>query len=251
MIFLKPKITKLIQTNNFFPCPCNTDGYYSGTDSKEGFEKRLKTMPADWYYRTNTVRYTVNKQQYRTQEFSTIDWANSVVLLGCSQTYGIGVSDEHTISSHLSKMIGKNVVNLGVPGASNSLIANNSIMLHSGYSTPLAVVHIWSGVDRTTYYHNREITNHGPWTLNKKDPFMTAWSEDYANSEVHTLMASKIVNQLWKEKTKLIEVTNFTDTHKLLNCYYLTMKNKDYARDDMHFGLNTTKHIATQIKDQL
>lgn len=244
-MFLKPKITDLIKKDIFLPNPCTTDGKWVATDNKETYEKLLKSKGNDWYYRTNTVNYIVNKHQYRTKEFDTIDWANSVVLIGCSQTYGVGVTEEDTIGSNLSRLLNKEVINLGIPGASNSLILNNSAILSSKYPTPYAVIHIYTGVDRTTEYQKRQITNHGSWTLDTD--FMKSWSNEVTNSQVQTLMASKISNEIWSSKTKFLEFSSFTDTHLLLNCKNLVMLAKDYARDNLHFGPKCTRRFAELI----
>jgi lysophospholipase L1-like esterase len=248
-MFLKPKIVDLIKKDIFLPNPCTTDGYFIATDNIETYNKHLKTMSTDWYYRTNTVNYTVNKHQYRTDEFDTIDWANSIVLLGCSQTYGVGVTDEDTIGSNLSKLLNKPVINLGIPGASNNLILNNSAILSSKYPTPLIVIHIYSEVYRTTEYQKRQIVNHGSWTMDKD--LMKSWSEEITNSQVQTLMASKISNEIWNHKTKFLEFSSFTDSHLLLKCKNLFNPFKDYARDNMHFGRKTTKKFAELIAKEL
>jgi len=67
---------------------------FAVSDTEELFNHNLKIMPQDWFYRTNPVNYTVNSQGYRTEEFEKIDWAQSVVIFGCSTVFGTGVSDE-------------------------------------------------------------------------------------------------------------------------------------------------------------
>ena len=249
MMFIKPKITDLIKKNIFLPNPNPSDGFWAATDTKENYESSLASMPKNWYYRTNTVEYHINKHSYRTQEFNTIDWANSVVLLGCSQTYGVGVDECDTIGSNLSKLINKNVVNLGVPGASNEVILNNSIILSSGYPTPLAVIHLYTDIDRFTEYSKRQIMNHGSWSMDTD--FMRACSAEKTNSEVQTLMASKISQEIWKQKTKFLEFTTFTHTNLLLRCNNLFTPLKDKARDNLHAGPKTTRRCAELIYKEL
>lgn len=252
MRFLKPYMWSYVKRNQFLPVRCESDGQWCASDDYNTYQKNLQELPQDWYYRHNPVRYKVNSRQYRTQEFDTIDWANSIVLLGCSHAYGVGVDEEHTISHFLQQMTGKFVVNLGVPGCSNNFILNNSMILSAGYPTPLAVIHMYTSVNRTTYYKEDTLINHGSWTLHEDDPYMKQWAEDGTHAEIETLMASKIINEVWKNKTKLIEATNFTGTHSLLKCEYLKRKFfKDYARDRMHFGFESTKKIAEQLRDKL
>ena len=118
------------------------------SDSKEDFHNSLKYKPKDWYYRHNPVKYTVNSHKFRTKEFKDIDWKNSIVILGCSHTFGVGVTDDHTIAACLQKITGKYVVNLGCPGLSNGAIAYNSYYLKENYPEPLAMVNLWTTMAR-------------------------------------------------------------------------------------------------------
>lgn len=248
----KSNVVDLINNNQFLYSQCETDGFWIATDSSEQYQEHLKTMPKNWYYRHNTVHYNINSRRYRTKEFEDIDWANSIVILGCSQVYGVGVDESHTIGHFLQEMTGKFVVNLGIPGGSNNLILNNSMILSAGYPTPLAVIHMYTEVKRFAYYCDNSVHNHGSWTLKERDPFMVSWSEDESNADVHTLMASKTINQVWKHKTKLIEATNYESTHKLLDCMMpRTPVFKEYARDRMHYGFKTNKMIAKQLANKL
>lgn len=117
-------------------------------DSKKDFIDSLKVKPKDWYYRNNPIKYTVNSHKFRTKEFEDIDWKNSIVMLGCSHTFGVGVTDEHTIAAYLEKFTGKYVVNLGSPGLSNGAIAYNTYYLKEKYPTPIAVVNLWTNMPR-------------------------------------------------------------------------------------------------------
>ena len=111
-------------------------------DTRADFIENLKKNPKDWYYRNNTVDYTLNSNKFRTKEFEDIYWKNSIVLIGCSCTFGTGITDDDTIAAYLQKITGKYVVNLGQMAASNGVIAYNSYYLKENYPTPLAVVNM-------------------------------------------------------------------------------------------------------------
>jgi hypothetical protein len=87
-------------------------------DDQATYEANLKTQPADWEWRTRRVRYTVNSQHYRCPEWSDIDWSNSILMLGCSMVFGLGLDDDQTVTASLSRKLGMPVINLGVPGSS-------------------------------------------------------------------------------------------------------------------------------------
>ena len=74
---------------------------FIGLDNSQRLEIRLRNSPKDWYYRTHEVKYILNSNKFRTKEFKDIDWENSIVLIGCSNTFGIGVTEEDTIAANL------------------------------------------------------------------------------------------------------------------------------------------------------
>lgn len=68
-----------------------------------------------------TFHMTTNSDGFRrTTPYESNDNAEpSVILLGDSQTFGVGVNDEETIASFLSTELGKPVLNTGCPGYNN------------------------------------------------------------------------------------------------------------------------------------
>ena len=239
-------VPTLIKKNKFLSNPGYATTEWACTDDSETYQKNILTQPNDWYYRTAKIQYSINKNGYRTHEFNDIDWANSIVMFGCSQIFGVGVDDEHTIPKFLSDILNISVINMGVGGVSNDFILNNSSILCDGYPTPKAVMHVWSSSDRTTYYYKHHLMSHGPWRNNSE--FYNHWSSSESHAQVQTLMASKISKQIWSDKTIYLEYTNFSNTGKILGCS-MPQKNffADKGRDLLHYGQKTNKHIAENI----
>ena len=230
-------VPSLIKDNKFVLVDCDISKKFSGTDKEQLFKDNLIKQPADWYYRTHPVNYTVNSRGYRTKEFDDIDWANSVVIFGCSNTFGTGLDDSDTISSKLSEIIGMPVINMGMGGSSIQLALHNSIILRDRYPIPKGIVHMWTDYGRTVYYNKRSIDSLGPWSVqsgHKLHPYYTAWIDDDSHGKSHALLASKTSKLLW-ENTKYFECTYFNTTAKLLNCHILSFK--DSARDGGHPGI--------------
>jgi len=236
-------ITSLVKKNQFLPIDCEVGSDFSGTDTKELFQKNLKTQPLNWEYRNKVIKYTLNSNGYRTKEFKNIDWANSIVVFGCSFVFGVGLDDEDTICSQLAKITGIPVVNLGVGGSSMTYSLHNSIILKNGYSTPKAVVHIWTDYHRTVYYRRNRIESYGSWNLEKNN-YMDVWSSSNHHGETHALMASITNKHLWSD-TLYYEASFWKDNSKILNCDYL--KTIDNARDLMHPGIESAKLAAKVI----
>jgi len=223
-------------------------GSFSGMDSEQLFKENLATQPEDWFYRTRDIEYKLNRYGYRTVEFDTVDWANSVVIFGCSNVFGTGVHEEDTLSSQLSTLINMPVINMGIGATSMEYALYNSIILNDKYPTPKAVIHIWSSFNRTTYYDVKNITNHGSWDV-KVNGYMDMWSKEPSHALVHGLMCQMISKQTWIGKTKYYETSFFDDVVSKLQLPGLVWV--DNARDLSHPGRLTLGKLAVQIKDSI
>lgn len=223
------------------------NGSFSGTDSEKLFKENLLTQPNDWFYRTNSIEYKLNKQGYRTVEFDTVDWANSIVIFGCSNVFGTGVRECDTLSSQLSKLTNIPVINMGIGASSMEYSLYNSIILKEHKPLPRAVVQIWSSLYRTTYYNRKNVVHHGTWDIKSKE-YMDLYSADPSHALVHGLMGKMISKQLWS-KTKYYETSFFDDTSNKLNIHSPIWL--DTARDLSHPGRLTLGKLAEQIKNSL
>jgi hypothetical protein len=263
---MKNSVLKSIINNTFIPSYDNIINYFSEnnlkyngeckidggfilnfcpSDSKQLFEKNLTIKPQNWYYRTHPVKYTLNSLGYRTEEFDNIDWKESIVIFGCSFTFGIGVTDEHTISYFLEQLSGRPVINMGIGASSIQTALHNSIILNdSKYPTPKSVVYLWTGLDRCHLYENNYVNHFGAWSL--KNDFTAK-----QNIVPFNLMNIKIIRNLWKNKTIYYEGSNFGQ-EKLINaldsenhCEFLP--GDKFARDLMHCGPVSNRNIAEKI----
>lgn len=185
--------------------PCSPgENKFIGLDNQQRFEISLRNAPKDWYYRTHEVKYILNSNRFRTKEFKDIDWKNSIVLIGCSNTFGIGITEEDTIAANLQEITGKYVVNLGSPGVSNSIIAYNSYYLKENYPEPLAVVHLWTALTRyfvmLESFHLENHVNDIEKTNNMVTPV------------TYNIMFMKMINALWKNHPNYIQ-TCANDIH--------------------------------------
>ncbi len=242
-------VSNRVRKNKFLLNDSYTTDKFSGTDSKELFENNLKTQPTDWYYRHNAITYTVNSLGYRAPEFKNIDWENSIVVFGCSFVFGVGLDDKDTMPYQLSNILGMPVVNLGMGGSSITFSLHNSIILRDGYPSPKAVIQMWTGYDRTTYYRKKSVESCGSWTLDQYQ-YTRAWTDDPHHGMTHALFASKTSKSLWSD-IKYFEGSYFESTAKLLNCYQVEYEESDYARDLAHAGKKTQHKVALKIAEEL
>lgn len=226
------------------------DMFWFDSDSEEAYKKNLLTQPNDWYYRDNIVEYTVNKQGYRTREFNHIDWANSVVMFGCSVTFGNGIDDEHTISTQLEKIIDMPVINMGVSGSSMLFNHHNNLILREGYPTPRAVVNYWPGHDRIAQYATYKVSHQGHWNF-KENSLIDVWTQSEPHVEINAIMLSRATRLLWEGRCEYYEATWENSTSKIINCDHISDDRGDRARDIIHPGIETAKEIANKIAKRL
>jgi hypothetical protein len=238
-LILKVK-NRLFINNNSESCD-----FYS-SDKEDVFKKNLETQPPTWRYRHKKVEYILNSDSFRTLEFKDIVWNESVVLFGCSQTFGVGLAEDETISVFLSKLIDRPVINMGVPGSSPTFATHNAIILRQGYPKPKAVVNIWSYLNRTAFYHpcwiQHEIVNQNEESYNYQ------WNKKDSNPIVNGLFLQQMSKIMW-EGIPYYEMTTFAHTATHFKCDFV--KNIDYARDLIHLGHETAYLIAKKIAENL
>jgi hypothetical protein len=203
---------------------------FAGLDSKELFENNLKKMPADWMWRHTNVKYTINSQLYRCPEFEIIDWNNSILMLGCSHTFGIGLDDSQTCSKHLSDLIQIPVINLGQGGASVMFQWANTCRLIENNINPKCVIYFWPDATRTLEFKDEpDVYHHGNWSLPN-----SRWAESWIIHPTHStefLRYAKIsVSHMWN-----CPVLHYTHTKKDFeknkDLKFLPRVPGDHARD--------------------
>jgi hypothetical protein len=232
--------------------------FYMG-DNEEFYKKNLKEMPDDWHYRTKDVTYTLNSKGYRAKEFDEYDWSEAIVLFGCSCTFGVGVSDDETISHYLSEITGRDVINLGVPGGSNQFMLDQSVILKKNYPKPYAVIMLWTVTDRMPHYGSKKLYHMGSWNLVNDDERISGYDYfdihrdiiknlyfDYSNEYI---MFKNIVNTnqcIWENDTNYVETSFFESTAHYGGLFNVIPFNND-ARDLLHPDFNSHKFGAEII----
>jgi hypothetical protein len=206
------------------------------------YNENILTAPHDWFYRTNKVKCTLNNQGYRCPEFNEINWKDSVVIFGCSNVFGVELDDNDTISTHLSKIINKPVINLGVYGCSIEFCVFNALCLKKICDNPYAIINMWPGFDRFCEFFKNKTEHYGLWN------FHDGLNNGY-NLETRMIKMIELHRCIWKDQSKYYEGTFFDEVSGKLNIDYFEMI--DYARDLKHPGRITTKIVAEQIAKKI
>lgn len=234
---------------------CKGSCLFLDNDSEELYFENLRKKPIDWKYRYKKVRYKLNSDHYRTVEFKLIPWSECVVIFGCSNVFGIGVSLDETVSAQFTKITGIPAINMGVPGSSPQFSLYNSAILKNNYPKPKAVVFAWTSAHRCSLFLNPPHTKKEFYTENcglwNDDPsgLGEAWNKFDSNANIHLQMTRLVAKQLWHD-VKYADYTTFVQNKKYIpDCKFITQV--DDARDDSHPGEKTNQIISRYLADSL
>lgn len=230
-----------IYGDEIFPAQA-IDKNFCVTDSEKNFKKNKKALGTDWYYYDAPVNYTVNSKNYRCKEFENIDWKNSIVLLGCSIAFGVGLDDKNCLATKLEEELGMPVVNLSVPGASTQFSLDTSVLVKKLYGNIKGIVFAWSMYSRSVLYED-PIKHIGAWNIEKYKNLT-----DYTHMMSTTRLAYETSKFVWHNTPK-VDCSYFPDTAQLLGVTLLPKI--DLARDLSHPGIESTKASAKLISSIL
>jgi hypothetical protein len=219
----------------------------------------LSTQPEDWHYRTKKVIYNINSDGYRTGELSTLTpeiIKNSIILFGCSLTFGSSVAEDETIGHHLKMLTGKNVINLGVPSSSIYFNTVNSFLFYKLFGIPYSIVYIWTTLDRDLIFNKTSVAHVGPWNCSEVstkytvDPIQTnyfdSFNYDEINANARGMFNSMMAKSFWEDKCKLVMGSFFEQTAHFTNSN-LVFSNDKKARDLLHSGSGSNYNAAEKI----
>lgn len=241
-------LVDIIDKERILPAPKPDSKFWHDVDNKELYKKNLKEQSEEWYYRKKIVVYTSNSDGYRTKEFKTIDWKNSVVVFGCSHVYGIGNAEDDTITAQLESIIGYPVINMGVPGSSSTFAVHNAAILSRSYPTPKAVINVWTSPFRCPYYNKDNLIHCGDW-FRDSVRMSDSWNKTIQHPISVLKLNSILSKELWERRTKYYEITLFPITSENLHCDLILPVDK--ARDMIHYGKQTNLLVAQKIANNI
>jgi len=211
-------------------------------DSEALYKKNLrhqKSILEKFGWLDRDICYRFNSHGFRSEEFD--DSGNSMISLGCSHTFGIGLPNELIWNSVVSTALGLKNYNLGIGGSSNDTafrLANHYIPL----LRPQVVIFL--STERSRFELNtadNTIEDLGVWnTFQDAKQFWQHWITNDLNSNMNY------------EKNQLA-IKAICQQHgvKYLHIEALSVSLLDYARDLQHYGPKTHKGIANKILKSL
>lgn len=178
---------------------------YTESDLPERWDiqwKRKGALNSEFYFKetSKTFNYNLNSQGYRDKEWDIIDWDNSIVFLGCSHTFGIGVEQSETIPLQVQNILNIPCVNLGIPGGNNFFNSINSANLINYNIKPKAVM--FQRTYKTRWF---KIENDQLDTIISSDREATKIFPNDAYTEFLDSNISNIIKSQWKNICPVIE----------------------------------------------
>jgi hypothetical protein len=199
--------------------------------------------------RTDGIEYKFNSLGYRTKEFDSIDWANSIVVFGGSDVLGEGIEESETLVGKLHAKTGLFTVNMGIGGASIQRVHNDSVLVAANYPTPKAIVVLWPIHYRATNYTESKVVNNGPWNWDEPGNFLKAWIHEKGTNAIAAGLFNYMANkQVWRN-TKSYYASFFEPTAKALNVTSLQIIDK--GKDNIHPGIQSMESAANLIIKEL
>ena len=215
---------------------------------------------------------SLNSDGYRAPEWQDIDWNESVLLFGTSQTFGVGCDFEDTVGYLLEQQLQSPVINLSQPAISNWFhIHNAESILREGHN-PKQVIMTWSPSSRIDMFTEKGVMKFGSWILPEtiKDglervpeptketfspgyphQFYTFWNHSDLNIKTYSNWAKKLFNSLWN--CPVIDFAYGSYDSELFEAKHLPDVSDfpDKAKDGVHGGKQTNKYIVDLILKQL
>ena len=192
-------------------------------------------------YVESTSKYNVNSLSYRAPEFNTVDWANSFVIQGCSQVFGLStLEDDCILNYYLSKLLNAPVINLGVPGSGMEVQYVNALeMLECGIR-PKGVFIVYPNMDRYSLYTNSQRRHIGSWGQDEELKWMLN-----GNSRTQNINLVRGYKLLWNlANVPLYEWSHYHDNKDFCEEVIEWDSFLDFAPDKQHWGPKTSQAIA-------
>jgi len=192
------------------------------------------------------VNYGVNSQGYRCPEFDDISWEESILMFGCSHTFGTGLPDEETAAHQLSLLIKHPVINLGMAASSCTYQWTNSTILRKHGISPKAVIYNWPEPARQSIFYKDdryETRALGWWSAESEPTYSGILLDPFHSKHMSSHMRDNI-DLLWKCPVLHYSIEYISGTRRLVSRF-------DLARDNGHAGPKTNNHWAKSFANDL
>lgn len=181
------------------------------------------------------INYTTNSWGFRSEEFYGED-RNSIIFLGCSHTFGIGLP-VHNIWCHLvAEKMGLPYYNLAVGAGS----LDSAFRVLDEWLPVMKSKHVFLQIPN----NRREIIDPNGNSINVLPTKSSKWDilllNDYEINRTKNLLAMRQICSTYGSKFTCLDSENFFDRGPIPH---------EKARDGLHYGPSQHRHFAKIILD--
>lgn len=185
------------------------------------------------------ITYTFNSYGFRSEEFTDDP---TIIFLGCSNTFGTGLSAEHTWPQIVSKLTGYRCANLAIDGTSPDC-AFRICLGYIDIVKPKLVIYNQSPGIRLEVVTKQGPKNYGIAGIKLTDQFLLDFIEKDDNDWLNRMKNVFAMEMLCKTRgIQFLYTPNFHHDHS---------GDKDYARDLIHLGIKHNHAFALYVVEQL
>jgi hypothetical protein len=196
------------------------------------------------------ISYRYNSRGFRDAEWPTTDLSEVVWCVGDSFTVGIGQPFHEIWPQTLENKIGKRCLNISEHGCSNDTIRLRICHIVKQYN-PKNIVVMWS------YFHRRRKNGHNTHH-DQKDFGLEADIKNFLeNYECVQALPVNIIHSVVPEALTIGNCDTEKQSHYLINKFakkkldLIWVKQLDFARDGIHFDIQTSKNFVELVAKNL
>jgi hypothetical protein len=234
-------------------------------DNLENYQRRI-AEGVDHTYKADEFYYDTNANGFRCDDFDTMDFTKkSIIYLGCSHTFGVGLPEEHSWPTITHNKLQKenntiyNYINLGVAGAGMDYYLH--YLPYFAKFNPEIIISCNPEITRMNTIRKGNIINHlAPFTVLDKHYIKTTNKKLTAKEIMYRNSILEHCGDF--EYKQQVIFANVKSVAKLVNAQFIEIDNsvliechgdgeEDNARDNAHCGKIANEKFSEIIIDKI
>lgn len=221
-----------------------------GADDQEKYEKNLKLMGDDWYYKDKSFTYSINDNGHRCKNINEIDLNNYILFAGCSHTFGVGLELETTYAYLVSNKLGCDYYNLSIGGSGIDVLEHNLLLWFGKIKQKPKLVIIqmpdhtrFAGYNPYISIGGMHLTEKGSWVEDKDEIEMVVNNTNVGLYDARKLLIYSLIENVIDVpyiRANIWAQDNFSPDG-------IKMRGIDKARDLSHLGVKSNEKFADDI----
>ena len=245
---------------------------WTGSDTEKLYDENI-AKGIKHTYKKDDFYYDINANGFRCVNFDTMDFTKkSIIYLGCSKTYGIGVPESDAWPTMVHERIQKehnttyNYVNLGVPGG--GIDSYLHFLPYFSKFNPVLIISATPEIVRMNLIKDerspKEIAKDEGEVFLRKYIASDLWEDDVENlvprlDNIYKVMIS--YGDAYFEYRKRVVFANIDSFAKMLNARFIETHSEDIvnkmksdelnARDLKHPSISSHKKFTEMVMDKI